>query len=143
MVKGQIGSIFFSRISKGEDLAEAVKRRVGDYGVKRGIFNLIGSLQNAVIGYYQNGKYHPVKLDGPLEIASCMGNISVTDEGETIIHPHIVVANDKGEAFGGHLMKGSIVGVTAELVVIEACGVILRRAFDEETKLNLWELDEE
>jgi len=75
-----------------------------------------------------------------LEIASCMGNIAVDEKGEIMIHPHIVVAKEKGEAFGGHLMKGSIVGVTAELVMIEASGVNLLRAFDEKTGLNLWKL---
>jgi predicted DNA-binding protein with PD1-like motif len=37
-------------------------------------------------------------------------------------------------------MKGSIVGATAELVIIEASGVHLLRAFDEKTNLNLWKL---
>ena len=143
MLKGQIGSILFSRISEGEDLAEAVRKSVEKCGVKAGIFNLIGSLRKAVIGYYKRGEYQSIELDGPLEIASCTGNISVSNEGEIVIHPHIVVANDRGEAFGGHLMNGSIVGVTAELVIVEACGVNLGRAFDEKTRLNLWKPDKD
>lgn len=141
MLKGRIGSIFFSRIFEGEDLAEAVRRRVEESGVKAGIFNLIGSLRKVVIGYYLEGEYHSIEFDGPLEIASCMGNISISDEGEIIIHPHIVVANSEGEAFGGHLMDGSLVSVTAELVIVEACGVNLDRVFDEKTRLNLWKLE--
>lgn len=140
MLKGQIGTICFSRIFEGEDLAEAIKKKVEESGIKAGIFILIGSLKNVIIGYYKEGQYMPTKLDGPLEIASCMGNISVDEKGEIMIHPHIVVANEKGEAFGGHLMKGSIVGATAELVIIEASGVNLLRAFDEKTSLNLWKL---
>jgi hypothetical protein len=69
-----------------------------------------------------------------------MGNIAVDEKGKIMIHPHIVVANEKGEAFGGHLMKGSLVGATAELVIIEGVGVNLQRAFDEKTRLNLWKL---
>jgi predicted DNA-binding protein with PD1-like motif len=140
MLKGQIGRICFSRIFEGEDLAEAVKKRVGENGIKAGIFILIGSLKNVIIGYYKEGQYISIELDGPLEIASCMGNIAVDEKGEVVIHPHIVVANEKGEAFGGHLMKGSIVGATAELVIIEGVGVNLLRAFDEKTSLNLWKL---
>ena len=138
MPKGQIGSILFSRIFEGEDLAEAIKKRVEESKVKAGMFNLIGSLKKVVIGYYRRGEYHSIELDGPLEIASCMGNISVTDEGEIIIHAHIVIANDKGETFGGHLLKDSIVGATAELAIIEACEVNLLRSLDEKTRLNLW-----
>ena len=140
MLKGQVERICFSRIFEGEDLAEAAKKRVEESGIKAGIFILIGSLKNVILGYYKKGQYMSIELDGPLEIASCMGNIAVDEKGEIVIHPHIVVANEKGEAFGGHLMKGSIVGATAELVIMEAAGVNLLRAFDEITKLNLWKL---
>lgn len=140
MLKTQIGRICFSRIMEGEDLAEAVKKRVEESRIEAGIFILIGSLKKAIIGYYKQGQYTPIELHGPLEIASCMGNIAVDEKAEIIIHPHIVVANEKGEAFGGHLMKGSPVGATAELVIIEGAGVNLQRTFDEKTKLNLWKL---
>lgn len=140
MLKGQIGRICFSRIFEDEDLAEAVKKRVEESDVKAGVFILIGTLKKAVLGYYKEGEYKPIELDGPLEIASCMGNIAVNEKDEIIVHPHIVVSNGKSEAFGGHLMKGSLVGATAELVIVEAVEVKLRRAFDEKTKLNLLKL---
>jgi len=140
MLRGQVGKICFSRVFKNEDLVEAIKKRVEESDVKTGIFISIGSLEKAILGYYKAGKYESIELDGPLEIASCMGNIAVDEKGEIIIHAHIVVSNDKGQAFGGHVMKGSIVGATAELVIIEGAGVNLRRAFDEKTKLNLWKL---
>ncbi len=140
MLKGQIGRICFSRIFEDEDLADAIKKRVEESNVKAGIFILIGSLKKVILGYYKEGEYKSIELDGPLEIASCMGNIAVNEKGEIMIHPHIVVSNEKGEAFGGHLMKGSPVGATAELVIIEGTGINLQRTFDEKTKLNLWKL---
>jgi hypothetical protein len=69
-----------------------------------------------------------------------MGNIAVDEKGEVIVHAHLVVSDEKGEAFGGHLMNGSHVGATAELVIIEGAGVNLLRIFDEKTKLRLWKL---
>jgi len=140
MLKGKVGKICFSRIFEDADLAEAIKKRVEENGIKAGVFVLIGSLKKAIIGYYKEGQYNSIELDGPLEIASCIGNIAVDEKGEIMIHAHIVVANEKGEAFGGHLMKGSPVGATAELVIIEGVGVNLQRAFDEKTRLNLWKL---
>ncbi len=140
MLRGNVGKICFSRVLEDEDLAEAVKKRVEDSGIKAGVFILIGSLKNAVLGYYKEGEYKSIELEGPLEIASCMGNVAVNEKGEMVIHPHIVVSNAKGEAFGGHLMKGSHVGATAELVIIEGVGVNLQRTFDEKTRLNLWKL---
>lgn len=140
MLKGQVGKIYFSRILEGEDLAEAIKKRVEENSVKAGIFVLIGSLKDAVLGYYKEGQYKPIHLEGPLEIASCMGNIAVNEKDEIMIHAHLVVSDEEGRAYGGHLMKDSHVGATAELVIIEGAGVNLQRVFDEKTKLNLLKL---
>ena len=62
-------------------------------------------MKHAVLGYYKEGKYETIRLEGPLEIASCTGNVAVDEKGEVVIHAHVVVSNEKGEAFGGHLMK--------------------------------------
>ncbi len=140
MLKGKIGKIFFFRILEGEDLAEAIRKRADESRIKAGIFISIGTLKEATLGYYQEEEYKYIHLAGPLEIASCMGNIAVDEKGEVIIHAHVVVSNEKGEAFGGHLMKDSHVGATAELTIIEAVDVNLQRAFDEKTKLKLLKL---
>jgi len=140
MLDGQVGSILFSRLLEDEELAESIKKRAEESKVKAGVFVLVGSLKHAVLGYYKEGEYKTMRFDGPLEIASCTGNIAVDQKGDVTVHAHVVVSNEKGEAFGGHLMKGSHVGATAELVIIEAIGAKLQRAFDEATKLKLWKL---
>lgn len=140
MVEGKVGRILFSRILENEDLIVAVRMRAKQNRVNAGFFVLIGSLKNAVVGYYKDGKYEQIRLNGPLEIVSCMGNVAVDENREVIIHSHMVVSNEKGEAFGGHLMDGSYVGVTAELIMVEATDVELQRVFDERAKLKLWKL---
>ncbi|MEM2946959.1 MAG: DUF296 domain-containing protein [Candidatus Bathyarchaeia archaeon] len=140
MLEGKIGKIVFSRMIEGEDLAEAIKERAEKSKVKTGLIIVIGTLKTVVLGYYREGEYKYIQLDGPLEIASCTGNIAIDEKGETIIHAHIVVTDENGKAFGGHLMRGSIVGATAELAIIEALGLDLQRAFDEKTKLKLLRL---
>jgi predicted DNA-binding protein with PD1-like motif len=140
MLTGQIGRMCFDRITEDEDLAEAIRKRVEQCGIKAGFFVVIGSLKKAVLGYYKGGKYEHINLTGPLEIASGMGNIALSEKGELMIHTHLVVSNEKGEAFGGHLMSDSPVGATAELVVVEGLGVNLIRSLDEKTKLNLLKL---
>jgi predicted DNA-binding protein with PD1-like motif len=140
MLKGQVGKICFSRLFEGEDLADSIKKKVKESGAKAGIFVVIGSLRDVVLGYYKDGRYNSVQLDGPLEIASCMGNIAVDERGEATIHAHLVVSDERAQAFGGHLMEGSHVGATSELVIIEGVGVKLQRILDEKTKLKLWDL---
>jgi predicted DNA-binding protein with PD1-like motif len=125
MLKADVGQICFIRMFEGDDLLDTIKRSAEQCGVKAGVFTLIGALKNVVMGCYKNGEYVYTRLDGPMEIASCMGNIAV---------------DEKGEAFGGHLMKDSLVGPTAELMIIEASGADLRRLFEEKTKLKLLKL---
>jgi len=140
MLKAQVGQICFVRMNENDDLLETIKKSAEEGGIKAGMFMLIGALKNVVLACYENGEYKYTRLREPVEIASCMGNIAVDEKGEVIIHAHLVVSNNKGEAFGGHLIKDSHVGPTAELVIIEAANVNLQRAFDEKTKLKLLKL---
>jgi len=139
-LNGKVGRMYFSRLFEDEDLAETIKKRAEESGIKAGVFLLIGALKDAVLGCYKAGQYEYIRLAGPLEIASCTGNIAIDEKGETLIHAHIVISNEKGEAFGGHLMKGSHVGVTAEVAIIEAVGVNLQKVLDEKTNLKLLRL---
>jgi predicted DNA-binding protein with PD1-like motif len=140
VLKADVGRICIVRLHEGTDLLETIKTSAEENGIKAGIFTLIGALRNVVMGCYKNGEYVHTRLEGPMEIASCMGNIAVDEKGEVMIHAHLVVSNEKGEAFGGHLMKGSLVEPMAELMVVEATGVDLQRVFDEKTKLKLLKL---
>jgi predicted DNA-binding protein with PD1-like motif len=139
-LKGEIGRICFTRLYESDDVADAIKKTAQENNVKAGVFILIGALKHAVLGCYKEGEYVFTRLSGHMEVASCMGNIAVDEKDEILIHAHIVVSNEKGEASGGHLMKGCLVSPTAELVIIEATGVTLRKAFDQKTKLNLLQL---
>jgi predicted DNA-binding protein with PD1-like motif len=139
-LKGEIGRICFTRLLENDDVAEAIKKHAQESNVKAGVFILIGALKQVVLGCYKEGEYVYTRMSGHVEVASCIGDIAVDEKGEIIIHAHIVVSNERGEAFGGHLMKGCLVSPTAELVIIEATGVNLRKAFDQKTKLNLLQL---
>lgn len=137
---GKTGKIVFSRFLEGEELAESIKRQAEINRVRAGYFIIIGSLKRVALGYYKDGKYETIRLKGPLEVASCTGNIVVDEKSEIVVHAHIVVSNEKCEAFGGHLMKGSKVGATAESVMVEAKDVDIQKVYDEKTKLKLWKL---
>jgi predicted DNA-binding protein with PD1-like motif len=140
LLNGVSGKVIFSRLLEDEDLAESVRKNAETSRIQAGFFILIGSLKHATLGYYKEGKYETIYLEGPLEIASCTGNVAVDEKGEVSVHAHVVVSNERCEAYGGHLMKGCEVGATAELVMIEAVGVDVQRIYDDKTKLKLWKL---
>ena len=135
--EGKIGKIVFYRISEDEDLLEALKKRAKKSMIKSGFFILIGSLKKAKLGFYKEGKYQEIFIEKPLEIASCMGNISVTESEDLVIHAHLVVSDKNGKCYGGHLLPGCKVAVTAELTLVEIVGTSLMRKFDKKTGLHL------
>lgn len=140
MLKANLGRVCFVRMAEGDDLLETIKKSAEQNRMKAAAFTLIGALKNVVLGCYKDGDYVYTRLGGPLEIASCLGNIAVDEKGEVVVHAHLIVSNEKAEAFGGHLVKGAHVGPTAELMLFEVTGADWRKAFDEKTKLKLFKL---
>jgi len=140
-LEAKLGKVIFARLFENEDLLEAISNTSKQRGIKAGFFILIGTLKEARLGFYRQGKYEHIQIDGPVEIVSCMGNISLKEEKELVVHAHISISNEKGNVLGGHLLPGCIVSVTAELVLVEVTDVKLQRMFDEKTKLYLWSLD--
>ncbi len=101
---------------------------------------VIGTLNRAVFGFYKDGKYRNIVKEETLEIVSCTGNIVLDEKNDIIIHAHVVVSDQNGKAFGGHLMEGCLVGATAELMVVEATGIHVQRFLEDKTNLRLLRL---
>ncbi len=101
------------------------------------VFEVIGSVKEAEIAYYQQHKqtYSTTKLKQPLEIAHCFGNLSFK-EGIPFPHIHVVLADAKGRAYAGHLISAKV--FAAELHLQELLGKKLEREHDTTTGLSLW-----
>ena len=140
LAQSRLGKVVFARLFEDEDLLETINLAATQNGINVGFFSLIGTLKKANVGFYREGNYETIDIDGPLEIASCIGNISLK-EGKPFAHAHIVVSNEKGKAMGGHVMPGCVIGVTGELVLVEAADVRLHRKLDKKTQLYLWSME--
>lgn len=130
---------FMGRLNAGDDLLSALNEFCKAKNIRLGVFNLIGAVRNAKLGYYdqEKKKYTGcVELDKKLEITSCTGNVSIKDN-EIFVHAHITLADMDGKAFGGHLMPGTEV-FAAEYFIQELTGAELIRGKDEMTGLPLW-----
>lgn len=134
------GRIFTGRFEAGDDLLDELNDFCKQNDIKLGVFNLIGAVRNAKLGYYDQEKKSYtgcVELDKKLEISSCMGNVSIKD-GEIMVHAHITLADMDGRAFGGHLMPGTEI-FAAEFFIQELIGAELVRGKDGKTGLPLWQ----
>lgn len=134
--ESKIGKTVFARLSEDEDLLGVTTHAAMKAGITAGFFMLIGTLKTAKLGFFHEGKYKVIDMQQPLEIVSCLGNVS-TKEGKVFPHAHLTVSDEKGRAFGGHAMPGCLIGVTGELVLIETTGCTLFRKFDNKTNLSL------
>jgi uncharacterized protein len=100
------GSASFVSLQRGEDLLDGLNRAVVDLEYRAATLQVIGGLEDAVLGYYdpQAAEYKKVST-GHVEISSGLGNVSIRD-GKPFIHLHLVVSKSDGSCVGGHAMEG-------------------------------------
>lgn len=98
----------------------------------------IGAVQKARVGYYNqvSREYQFIEYDQPLEITKLSGNVSTRDD-VPFVHAHVTLADEKGNAFGGHLAPGTIL-FACEVIVESFEGPALERSHDATTGLPLW-----
>ncbi len=130
-----------ARLMPGEDVLEEIEKLVLQYDILGGAINFIGAVRQATLGYFDlhAGKYKSFTFAEDLEVTSGMGNISRLEDGTQIVHAHVVVGNENGQSYSGHLMKGCIVSVTIEVVILVFDKPIVRSK-DDRTGLNLLRL---
>jgi predicted DNA-binding protein with PD1-like motif len=69
-----------------------------------------------------------------MEVVSLVGDISMYKD-EYKVHAHVVLADEKGAAYGGHLIKGTV-HPTLEIILDES-PLYLKREMDENSGLPL------
>ena len=137
MKQGKLSSIIVERFKTGDDILECLNDLMVRKRVSAGSFTAIGAVEKATVGYFVgNGKYSNTSLQGPLEIVSCLGNVTLK-EGAPFVHAHITLSDKEGKTYGGHLMPGTTVGATFELTLHSYDHSELRRKIDPDTKLFL------
>jgi len=129
---------FMGRLEKDEDLLNSLTEIVKEKEITTGFVKVIGAVQNAKIGFYnqETFEYQYKNIDREMEIVSCIGNISILD-GEPFIHAHITLADEDGSCYGGHLAEGTTV-FASEFFIQPLQGEKLERKYDEKTQLTLW-----
>ena len=138
-IQGSNGRKFIGRLEKGDDLLKKLTTFCKTNQIRLGHFSLIGAVQQARLGYYNQKKQAyeaSIPFDQTLEIASGLGNISQKDD-DVMVHCHLVLTDYEGKAYGGHLCPETIV-FAAEFVIQEVLGDDLVRGIDINTGLPLW-----
>ena len=133
------GRIFAGRLPHGGDLINSIEEFCKKVSIQMATFSVIGAVSSVTIGAYDQKQqvYVTFKEEAPLEIVSCMGNVSLKD-GKPFIHAHILLADEQGKTIGGHLFSETII-FAGEINLQELTGKPMKRTYDNDTGLMLWE----
>lgn len=142
---GSFGLVVVVRARPGADLLEAVEAGFAAHGITQGVVvSGVASLHHAT---FRNIRHLPTgraiaegdrvvsRVTGPLELVSLQGNLVTDAAGTRHLHVHAVVSqgDPATQVRGGHLVAGSPVATTAELVLAAIEGVRLDREVDPST----------
>jgi uncharacterized protein len=132
--------ILMGRLDHGADLLEEITKLCRTEKIRMGRVEAIGAVSGARLGFYNQTTraYQFFVLEEAMEILSLSGNISHKD-GDVMVHAHVVLSDEKGRAFGGHLAPGTTI-FACECLVEVLDGPVLERSFDEPTGLPLWRM---
>ena len=129
---------FVCTLDHGADWRAEIEAFAADEGIEAAFFTGLGAVQDAEIYFYdqERTEYDAVTFPEPLEVAACVGNVSLLD-GEPFAHTHAVLSRADGTALAGHLNSGT---VWAGELHLRAFDEPLEREHDAATDLDLWEL---
>ncbi|OYR85992.1 DNA-binding protein [Halorubrum sp. E3] len=115
---------YVARFETGADWREEIESLAREEDVEAGWFTALGAVQDADVWFYdqEETEYRSVTFDEPLEVAACVGNISLL-EGDVFAHTHAVLSRPSAWAGECHL---------------RAFAEPLERSHDEATDLDLW-----
>src|SRR5207244_13203448 len=83
-------------------------------------FTAIGAVRDVVLAYldWPTKKDQPLTISEQVEVLTLAGDIAWNEDGEPVVHAHVVVGRSDGTTRGGHL-KEAHVRPTLELVLVE------------------------
>lgn len=106
------GVFVVARLLPGDDLIAGLRRLQRQSGAEAiAVTSCVGSLREVRLRHANNDE--ATLYRGPFEILSLTGTMDPAHQ-----HLHLSIADGTGRAFGGHLLPGSQVFTTAEIVAL-------------------------
>ena len=118
---------FTFRLKPGQDLFNEIEAIVSEKNIEAGcVLSAVGSLTHATLRLANRDHYS--EYDGHFEIVSMIGTVSIHGS-----HLHISISDGDGKTIGGHLVPGSKIYTTAEMVLGIFDDVVYKREFSEDS----------
>lgn len=140
----EIEKTYALRLPHDGDLLGELTKFCEEHDIKNGSVYVIGATKNVTVGFYEQDNRQYVDITSEefdtnrhLEIVSATGNISIKDD-KPFVHMHIIVADEEGKCFAGHLTPGTKVFAGEAIIQKFKGSEDLVRDYDEVTGLTLW-----
>jgi predicted DNA-binding protein with PD1-like motif len=115
------------RLKRGEDLRASIEAYAVTKDIKAGlVLTCVGNLEKVVIRMADETIIKTI--EGTFEIVSLVGTLEAGNS-----HLHISISDSEGKVWGGHLKTGTIVGITAEVILGEIEDAVFSRKLDADT----------
>ena len=116
------------RLGPDEDPKLALMKYVHEHKLSSAsVVSAVGSLKVAAMRYANQKDV--VKLEGFREVVSFSGTLGATSGS----HLHVSVSDSTGVTLGGHLVEGSKVYTTLEIVLLSYPDLVFKRVLDPKT----------
>lgn len=115
------------RLKSAQDLFDSIESFAREKHIEAGyVLSGIGSLTHFTVRLAD--REMPTAFAGHFEIVSLSGTVSVHGS-----HLHISASDSDGKTIGGHLVSGSKIYTTAEIVLMAFPDVVYQREFAEDS----------
>jgi predicted DNA-binding protein with PD1-like motif len=120
-----------------DDAVAGLNEFARDHKVSCAHFAAIGAFSRATLAWYDfAGKtYREIRVDEPVEVVSCIGDVALDQDDVPIVHMHCAVSNHTGKVTGGHLLEARV-SATLEVFLTQEPALI-RKVRDDRIGLNL------
>lgn len=134
--RGEHGRTVVLVFASGDEVMDTLSAWCREQRVTGAHFTAIGALRDVTLGWFdwEAKSYREIPLQEQVEVLSLAGDVALQD-GQPVVHAHIVVGRSDGSAMGGHLLHAHV-RPTLELI-LEEVPAHLRKRHDPESGLAL------
>jgi predicted DNA-binding protein with PD1-like motif len=131
------GRTFALIYETGDEVLPPLREFAKKHQTRSAHFTAIGAFSSVVLAYFDwpSKQYKEIPVDEQVEVLTLAGDIAWKDDGEPVVHAHVVVGRADGTTRGGHLRR-ALVRPTLELMLTET-PKWLERVHDPESGLAL------
>jgi predicted DNA-binding protein with PD1-like motif len=135
--QGNGEKIFAVILQPGDEVTDSLLRFAKAEHITAASLTAIGAFERATVGWFdiELKKYRPIPINEQVELLSCIGDFSLTQQGAVQLHAHVALGRSDGTTRGGHLLEAHV-RPTFEAIVSES-PAYLHRTFDPSSGLSL------